>query len=479
MANKRDFISRRWPNAEAFYAERDHRTELAVHSLRRHVHSPAEIHVAREFAEDITVQRMALLAANLTARWCRNLRLSVPNVPLAPPLGIHGEQTLVERLRRELWESDPFGTFSIGNLTDSSSAALCLRIGPHDKVGSSFHESDYFIDASGWTALGWRSHQKPSYRRQPATAPAAALAATIGAADLFKRAVGHPPKDCLAAVAWCTWKHALNADSELAPADLAVSPAIDLGNLLLAGVGAVGSALLYILSLMQPQGKVTVLDKDRVDASNLNRSPLFTAEDAAWSRAKTEVAQRLLLLLGIQAETVDGTWHEHGERLSREPFDVWVSLTNEQGAWAEVPFLLPPVVLHGTTTSEWGISFGRHIPRAEDCTACRLPNPHAEFRGPCAEATIDSAEEGLRYRASLPFLSTVSAALIAAELLKLGAPRVSSLPNAVCADFRNGLPAVVARHLKPTPDCRGCQTLSYSLWAQRGGRGRYADLSVG
>jgi hypothetical protein len=479
MANKQDFISRRWPNAEAFYAERDHRTELAVHGLRHHVHSPAEIHVAREFAEDITVQRMALLAANLTARWCRDLRLSVPNVPLAPPLGIHGEQTLVERLRRELREADPFGTFSVGDLTDASSASLCLRIGPHDKARSSFHESDYFIDACGWTALGWRSHREPSYRREPATAPAAALAAAVGAADLFKRAAGHPPQDWLAAVAWCTWNHALNADSELGPADPAVCPAIDLGNLLLAGVGAVGSALLYILGLMQPQGKVTVLDKDRVDASNLNRSPLFTAEDAALSRAKTEVARRLLLLLGIQTETVNGTWHEHGERLSREPFDAWVSLTNEQAAWAEVPFLLPPVVLHGTTTSGWGVSFGRHIPRAEDCTACRLPQPHAEFRGPCAEAAIDSAEEGLRYRASLPFLSTVSAALIAAELLKLRSPRVSSLPNAVYADFRNGLPAVVARRLKPTRDCRGCQILSYPLWVQRGGQSRYSDLSLG
>jgi len=187
--------------------------------------APRTLHVAREFAEDITVQRMALLAANLTARWCRNLRLSVPNVPLAPPLGIHGDQTLVERLRRELREADPFGTFWVGDLKDSSSASLCLQIGPHDNARSSFHDYDYFIDASRWTALGWRSHRKSSYSRQPATAPAAALAAAIGAADLFKLAAGHPPQDWLAAVAWCTWNHALNSGSEFGPTDLAVSPA--------------------------------------------------------------------------------------------------------------------------------------------------------------------------------------------------------------------------------------------------------------
>ncbi len=315
MANNRDILSRRWPNAEAFYAERDHRTELAVHNLRHHVHSPVEIHVAREFAEDITVQRMALLAANLTARWCRNLRISVPAVPLALPLGIHGEQTLVERLRRELWEADPFGAFSVGDLTASSSASICLRIGPHDNAASSFHESDYFIDASGWTALGWRSHRRPSYPRQPATAPAAALAAAIGAADLFKRAAGHPPQGWLAAVAWCTWNHALNADSEFGPADLAVSPVVDLGNLLLAGVGAVGSAVLYILSLTQPQGKIKIVSMLPI-STDLHSSPPRTLhcreQKPKWRNAFfscSEFTPRSSMALGTTTENASAANH--------------------------------------------------------------------------------------------------------------------------------------------------------------------------
>jgi hypothetical protein len=67
--------------------------------------------------------------------------------------------------------------------------------------------------------------------------------------------------------------------------------------------------------------------------------------------------------------------------------------------------------------------------------------------------------------------------MIAAELLKLRFPAASSLPNAVYADFRNGLPAVVARRLKANPQCRGCQTLAYQ-WVQRGGRSQYANLSA-
>lgn len=123
---------------------------------------------------------------------------------------------------------------------------------------------------------------------------------------------------------------------------------------------------------------------------------------------------------------------------------MWVSLTNEDGAWAAVPFQLPPVVLHGTTTSGWGFSAGRHIPRQEDCTLCRLPRPIAEFRGPCAEGEIGAEPTGPPVRASLPFLSAASAALVLAEMLKLcvggksatDAATILHLPNDTAADLR-------------------------------------------
>ena len=240
-------------------------------------------------------------------------------------------------------------------------------------------------------------------------------------------------------------------------------------------MGAIGSALLYILGLMPVTGCITLLDRDRIETSNLNRSPLFTAMDVVGMRRKIDVGKALLTTMGIECATVMGTWREQSGQFVREPFDVWVSLTNENGAWSEVPFQLPPIVLHGTTTSGWGVGFGRHIPRVEDCTACRLPRPHVEFRGPCSEGDIflDSKEP---VRASLPFLSTIAAALIATELLKLPFPNASSLPNAVQADLRIGLPAVVAALLGPTAGCRGCEMAQLPLWLQRGGRSRFASM---
>ena len=139
---------------------------------------------------------------------------------------------------------------------------------------------------------------------------------------------------------------------------------------------------------------------------------------------------------------------------------------------------LPPIVLHGTTTSGWGAAFGRHIPRVEDCTACRLPRPKAEFRGPCAQGQIGLADQGEPVHASLPFLSSVSAALVATELLKLNLPGIKCLPNSVCVDFRMGLPAVVAVSYGATAGCSGCSIAELPLWMSRGGRSRYAALST-
>jgi len=470
-------VQRNWTDAKAFYAERDHRTQLEVSSFQRYVHMPVEIWVDRVLADDITIQRITLIAANLTARWARNIKVVVPDVQLAQPLQIHGDKTLSSRVAREMSGADPFGNFTIANTIGFDPTAIRLYVGPCRSQAFTITNEDYLVDAAGWTAVGRRGIMEDTYRRSCSTAPVAALAAAVGAADLFKRAIGHPVEHWLGDVNWCMWHNVMESVVSACGAPAYQSSVAELGELLVAGTGAVGSAFLFILSLMPIRGRVTAFDRDFVDTSNLNRSPLFTATDAAVSRSKSEAALDLLLRCGIEVNAVQGTWAAFGELFGRKRFDLWVSLTNEDGAWADVPFQLPPVVLQGTTTSGWGIGFGRHVPRLEDCTLCRLPRPHAEFRGPCAEGDIAPPEHNQPIRASLPFLSTVSASLIAAEVLKLDFPEMISLPNAVYADFRYGLPIVLSSLLGPTSGCPGCQIANSSLWIERGGRSRHCSLS--
>jgi ThiF family protein len=475
MAANEDVIRRRWPDATSFYRERDHRTDLEVSNLYKYVFTPVEIWIDPDAANDVTVQRIALTAANLTARWARNVTVVVPSVDLTVPGTITG--TLAKRLLREMRGADPFGCFRVLHTLSAadSHSALRLHIGPNQT--NEVHADDYVVDASGWKARGRRGSDSMFGTRRRATTPAAALAGAIGAGDLFKRAIQHPRSAWLTRFEWSTWSHHFGVD--LDQIDEPANPEIaDVGNILLAGVGAIGSALLYVLCLAPMRGRFTVVDRDEVDTSNLNRSPLFMAIDAARLRKKTEVAGEFLRDRGLSVREVCGAWCEVGETLSREIFDVWVSLTNEDAAWAAVPYQLPPVVLHGTTTSGWGVAFGRHIPRLEDCTLCRLPRPAAEFRGPCAQGDITTRVQVDSPRASLPFLSTVAAALIAAELMKLKMPEVLELPNAIEGDFRYGLPTVLRMFREATLGCPGCAMAKDDLWLKRGGRGRYAYLSA-
>lgn len=473
MSPESTAIAKRWPTPKAFYAERDHRTCLEIGDLATYAERPVEVHVAPQVVSSITLQRMAIIAANLMARWARNVKIVAPDAPLYPPLCREGHDTLHARLHSEMMGADPFGHFVVTTTSDTKEGALRLFIGPWSNPAIPFTEEDFIISASSWSAVGQRGVSPPWQVEHSATAPAAALAAALGVADVFKRAVGHPKRDWIQDFSWSTWSHAFDRNPPHTPSEVGIPASLDLGNLLLAGVGAIGSAILYILATMPIAGRLTLLDHDTVNPSNLNRSPLFNVNHAINGQKKVEACAEYMAPYGIDMDVVSGTWHEHALSLSKRAYDVWISLTNEDGAWAEMPFQMPPIVLHGTTTSGWGLGFGRHIPRLEDCTRCRMPHPEAVFRGPCAEGEIDTSEDELPIRASLPFLSVAAAALVVAELQKLHYRELPTLPNMAAADLRKGLPTIIAATLLSNDDCPGCRANSGPIWEKYGGRGRY------
>ncbi len=491
----------RWRTADEFYLDRDDRTAREVHHLARYVNRPVEILIDPRAAHTPAVQQIALLACNLTARWARRVLVRAPLVDLEERLAREGHLLLGGRILAEMISADPFGDFAVTDdfnvLNVNGESPLRLFVGPWadaDDLLQGITPDDYFVDAFSWTARGRRGSGFVEAPAEPSTVAAAALAASLGSADLFKRAVGHDRAEWLPNFAWCMWSHTLTRPTSAAeskheigemPRVLPVSTSLDLGHTLLAGVGAIGSALVYIADFLQLSGRLTLLDRDLVETSNLNRSPLFTAAHASENAEKVLAAGAYLSNQAVEVRAITGTWHVHGAWLAEEQFDLWVSLTNEDGAWATVPFQLPPVVLHGTTTSGWGFGSGRHIPRLEDCTLCRMPRPAAPFRGPCAEGEVAKAETGPPVRASLPFLSAASAAIVLAEMLKLSlisndpslAGEVARLPNDVAADLRYGLPAVVALKRLASLECRGCKVVNYPSWEAKGGRGKYRSLS--
>ena len=456
-------IQARWPTAEAFYAERDDRTVRLVQDLPKYASRPVEIVLDPDQVNSPTGQRLLLTAANLTARWARHIRILSDDAALAPALRRDGYVRLRDRVLGEMQLADPFGDFQwvteFGNGERAGSKPLRLLLGPgHGLRGWRLDPDDYLVHASGWTAVGRRGKGLALGFHAPAAIPAAALAASIGVADVFKRAIGQRRATWVPSLAWSTWSQQFIASPLDAPLwnDPPVDDVIPWSRALIAGVGAIGSALVYFADLGDPDTGVSFLDRDRVETSNLNRSPLFTVEHVLEGMPKTEVAARYLASRDVRTVVLSGRWEELAAAVREGGYECWVSLTNEEGAWATVPFQQPPVVVHGTTTSGWGFGVGRHLPGVDDCTYCRMPRPQAEFRGPCATGDI-SSEPAAPVRASLPFLSAASAALVLAELWKVRSGCTGGLPNDVSADLLTGLPGLVTVHRRLNPACPGCR----------------------
>src|SRR4051812_26531406 len=201
-------IASRWPTADAFYAERDDRTVRLVGPLAEYATRPVEIIVDPEAKDDLTVQRIARVAANLTVRWGRRVR-------------VVGD---VDGIEREMRLANPF--------FDARPAAagekpLRLFVGPWRRDLPEASVDDFQVFALAWTALGRRvadnsvfegDDKKGRKRRRAsngsvpqagATAAAATLAGALGAADLFKRAVVHHRSDWLRTFAWDSWSSEL------------------------------------------------------------------------------------------------------------------------------------------------------------------------------------------------------------------------------------------------------------------------------
>lgn len=493
----------KWATAEEFYRERDNRTALEVERLSYYAVRPVEIWLSPDISEsDEALQQAALLLCNLTARWARNVTVYLDReTALAETLARDGYKLLGERILGEMRSADPFGRFRTADYpavaANESRPALRVFVGPWSDISSvniGADPDDYFIEARGWSVFGKRGAAPEKPVGKAAVVPAAALAAALGAADLFKRAIEHPADEWMPEIfGWNLWNQDFtNSESSvdkmrtLKTTDLPESYELDLGRTLLAGAGAIGSALVYLLDFMKLQGKLVVLDRDLIETSNLNRSPLFNVAHVIGEAKKTSVAADYLSRHKIETDVLNGTWQEHAGQISPEPFDQWISLTNEDGAWATVPYLLPPVVFHGTTTSGWGFGAGRHLPRYEDCTLCRMPHPEIKFRGVCAQGEIqDKTTDKLAASASLPFLSAASAALLLAEIIKMSmslkdshlAEKVTNDYNEIAADLRFGLTGIMPLKRLSNPACKGCRAVKSEKWAEFGGRSRYGFLS--
>ncbi len=154
----------------------------------------------------------------------------------------------------------------------------------------------------------------------------------------------------------------------------------------IAGVGAVGCALLYALIVADASGTVVLVDPDKVKDSNLMRYVLFDTRDLEI--AKVDAAKRIIDASGVDIHVerdravLQGYLDEHGDERKRAT--LVVSAVDTYEARRDIAGWLPKAIINaGTTPRDFTVS--RHgFGDGYACLACLYP-PRP------ADALIESA----------------------------------------------------------------------------------------
>jgi hypothetical protein len=267
-------------------------------------------------------------------------------------------------------------------------------------------------------------------------------------------------------------------DSDVPPLD----PTPDLGVVWSVGLGSVGTAVLYFLTLLTNRFSAALFDMDFVKVENLDRSPIFVASDSGEEKrlSKVDAAEKYLCAVGV-----DSVAKEHGPldqstrwfaRQAGTP-DLLISAANERNVRYIVEQSSPPLQIYGTTGANWVASVIRHIPMVDACSCCLFPPEVSEVATTCATETVIESDTGQKIDASLPFLSFAAGLMGAAEILKAGLPGYPFSPNRTSLYTH---PATLPRFVSSTlPRRQGCLCASgHSLVHRQMIKGsKYEDFS--
>lgn len=289
---------------------------------------------------------------------------------LYPRLVIVGDASTAERCRALARAIHP----SIDLIDEPSRATLLAStvasVGATDRL---------VVGSRGWMAyLG--GSPPPSSTAEP-NVFAAGTAAALAARAIFRHLVlsissVEPP------IRWNLLSHR-HAD----PDDAVPTSDVDLGKVLVAGIGAVGNAALWCLTRQaRLTGELLLLDPEPVDLSNLQRYVLASDRDVGLS--KTDLAARELTGSGLRPTILHGRL---GETVLDEDIDrILVTVDNVEGRRI-AQSLLPRLVVNGWTSDD-GLGASWHdFALGRACLAC-VYHPDAPR---LSEIEIVAAQVGL------------------------------------------------------------------------------------
>ncbi len=293
--------------------------------------------------------------SDLAAAWTGELLVN-QLARLYPRLCISGDDAMAKRYAELARSINP----SIELLGTGASATATAAL------GHSLRRGALSVGSSGWSACVGYTHERVPRPNVFAAGAAAAVAAWA----IFRRVVLEQ-KDALEFE--LRWNLLSHDGAEDAGGDLGE---VDVGRLLIAGVGAVGNSALWCLERSPSlRGDVWIYEPEQVDLSNLQRYVL--ALDGDVGNSKTVLAKRSLARHNVNVRTLNGRLGTR--KAPRNIKNILVTVDNVDGR-RTAQALLPRLVVNGWT-SESGLGASWHdLQPGTACLAClyhptgRTPN---------------------------------------------------------------------------------------------------------
>lgn len=399
-------------NTEAWYRRRSDRSLRYAGRVLPH-DRPILLRLSAESTSCYDAQVSAIVAANLLARMTPAVAFDLPETEILPSLPWAG-QSLRNHLRESMFAADPAGSFEVRGKRQGD---YVLTLGRNSDLAT--------VHGSGWNAFVGRGPSPLPDSNQP-NPVGPALAVIIAVARLF--ALEMTPMDGPHLFNAFNWRSEI-IDDNAAPS---LSETPDLGSIWSVGSGSVGTAALYFLALATRCFSAALFDMDRVKIENLDRSPIFSANDADNQEYKVDAAAAFLRSVGVKAVLADPKpLDESSIWFAREAGtpDIIISAANERDVRYTIEQSMPPLQIYGTTGANWEASVIRHVPFVDPCSCCLFPPAAPKQVTVCATDTIVEHATGETVDASLPFLSFGAGLMAAAEILKAQLPGYPFSPN--------------------------------------------------
>lgn len=402
--------------ARAFYRERNRRRDEYLAGAQLGT-APVFLSVGKDALRAAPGQLLVFTLLNLLARAHRRvaIHLAGGDVERQIDLPFGGERMVGASLIAIASAIDPWGEFDLLNEMSDPSAVV-LGVG-----SEGVRRVPWYVGAD--RALGTLAASPVPITNVAASARGAGTSACLGAASIFLRQLGHPVVErVLSAWNWAEGAAAAPGLGELAP--------IDVGDVLMVGAGAVGSATAYWSGCFGSASRWAIVEGDEVELHNTDRGLLFTAAHAGWPGGilgGTSAAKAGVAAAWLPNATPHPYWYDQSEAVVNARYDVVLALANERSVRQLLAARHSAVALQATTGEHFLAQVHRHIAGRDDCVACRTGRLAPPRLG-CSTESIPTPDGG-SVDAALPFLSAASGLMLVTAMHRLQAGDLADEPR--------------------------------------------------